>query len=73
LVRDRLGAVIDQEDEAQGETQQADKPENKTDHGVLSPEKYASSIYRIPCSPLWFNYCRRGQPVAVDELGIAPA
>ena len=32
LVRDRLGAVVHQEDEAQGEQQQTDETEYETDH-----------------------------------------
>src|SRR5262249_43997064 len=36
LVGDRLGTVVDQEDEAEGERQKSDKSENKTDHGIAA-------------------------------------
>ena len=44
LVRNRLCAVVDQEDEAQGEQQKTEKPQNETNHGVaiLRAEKCLS-------------------------------
>ena len=37
LVGDRLGAVIDQEDKGQCQQQQADKPQQETDHWIVTP------------------------------------
>src|SRR5262249_62074159 len=62
LVDNRLGAVVDHEDETQGEHQQPEKPENKSDHGVtaLRDGKISISRYRLSSSPVAIN--RRHPP-----------
>ena len=68
LVGDRLGAVVNQEDEAQGEQHSPTKRNTKRIMAcpflLYALEKYASSRYRLPRSPSPFNYSRFGQPVA---------
>ena len=49
---------MNEKDKAQGERHEADETKNKADNGVavLHAEKYASPIYRLPCSPVAFNF-----------------
>ena len=64
-VRNRTDAVIDQEDESQGEQQQPDKPQHKPDHiEAQRPLALNSAFGRrrlrtaYPARPRRFNPCR---------------
>src|SRR4029079_502320 len=57
---DRLGAVIDQENESACQADQANEAEQATDHGCQTKESVL--VARLPCGFLSFNRRKAGPP-----------